>query len=431
MTVGKMWRLLMGSVGSRFAGAGISLTTQLVLTRSFPAADVGILFLTMSMAAIMSLVVTGGYPSLALTQIPRFHALGLNRLNSAFHGAFLRDWTSLSALIFLGTTVAVLFLPLDRSLRLALIFGCLTSTALALIRYNSAIANTSRRYSLAYVPDFLYRPGLFFAYVTAAYFLGYKLSLSHVLWVFVAANSIVAAAQAFIIRHEGLQLSNWGMTSSRLTSALRHRAVALAIVAGVSTMFADVVTLIGGFLLPHEQVAMLGLMVRLAGIAGYVVHSSQQFVLSDLTQAITLRDQSVANTLLLRMNLLTITTLACGLLGVVVFGGYFLGVFGEVYVQGHWLLVLFICGQSIRALSGMNQHLLSIGGYQLRSALASLVGILVLFASWVLLQRLFGMIGVGLAVILAELTWAIMLGAQAQTLTKRRGDIFWLLAHRN
>ena len=49
----------------------------------------------------------------------------------------------------------------------------------------------------------------------------------------------------------------------------------------------------------------------------------------------------------------------------------------------------------------------------------------VLFQSWL------GVLGVGCAVITAELAWAFMVGFQAQQLTGRRGDMFWLLWHKS
>ena len=428
MTLGKMIQLALGSVGSRLTGAGISLITQLVLTRSFVAADVGVIFLAMSMAAIFSLIVSAGYPSLALTQLPRFQALGLHRLIAAFHGAFLRDFASVTLMVFVIAGAIVLLAPIDPGLRVALIFGCLSAIPSGLMRYNGSLANTLRRYKLAFLPDFIFRPGLFFLYIAGAFILGYKLSLIHVLWAFIASNTVVAATWALMMGQDGLKVSHWFQARPRLTAALRGKLLALSIVAAVTTLFSDVVTLIGGFLLPHDQVALLGLTIRLASLAGFVIQASQQFVLNDLTHAITVHDSKAANSILMRMNLVTIATVIGALIAAILFGGYFLSFFGTVYADGHWLLVLFIVGQAVRAVSGMNQHMLSIGGYQVRSALACVIGVAILILSWLIFQPLFGILGVGLAVIAAELCWGLIVGSQTQKLTGRRGDMFWLMA---
>ena len=428
MTLGKMIQLALGSVGSRLAGAGISLITQLVLTRNFAASDVGIVFLAMSMAAIFSLIVSAGYPSLSLTQLPRFQALKLNRLIAAFHGAFMRDFAAVTLALFLIVGTIVMFAPINPGLRIALIFGCLSAIPSGLMRYNGSLANVLRRYKLAFLPDFIFRPSLFFIYIAGAFALGYQLSLVHVLWVFIASNTIVAFTWAVLMREDGLRFRFWSQAKPKLTAALRNRLLALMIVAAVTTLFADVVTLIGGFLLPHEQVALLGLTIRLASLAGFIIQSSQQFVLSDLTHALTIHDSKSADSILMRMNFLTLGTVIAALIAAILFGRYFLSFFGPVYEQGHWLLVLLIIGQAVRAISGMNQHMLSIGGFQVRSALACLFGVLILIVSWLLFQPMFGILGVGLAVIAAELCWGLIVGGETQKFTGRRGDLFWLMS---
>jgi O-antigen/teichoic acid export membrane protein len=221
-------------------------------------------------------------------------------------------------------------------------------------------------------------------------------------------------------------LSDWSKTRAILSNVLRRRAVALAVVGAVTVMFADIVTLLGGFILPHDDVAVVGLAIRLAGIAGFVIQATQQFILPDLTQALTRQDDKMADELLVRLNLLTAMTLALGLLFTIFFGGFFLSFFGEVYRSGQWLLVLFLVGQSIRALSGMNQNLLSIGGYQVRSAGACVTGLVVFGFASIIFTRMYGFVGTGYAAIIAECIWALMLAAQVQSLMGRRADLLWL-----
>jgi O-antigen/teichoic acid export membrane protein len=188
--------------------------------------------------------------------------------------------------------------------------------------------------------------------------------------------------------------------------------------------------LLGGFILPHDELAILGLCIRLAGIAGFVIQATQQFILPDLTHALTKKDDTTANSLLLRLNVMTIVTLGLGLSFAILLGGYFLSFFGEAYRAGQWLLVLFLCGQAIRAMSGMNQNLLSIAGQQVRSAGAAIVGLVLFAALWVVLAPRLGLMAAGVSVILAELAWALMLAAQAKAVLGRRADLLWLLTRR-
>lgn len=426
MTLGKMLQLMVGSVGLRFAGAGLGLITQLVLTRNFAPNEVGVIFLGMSMAAVLSMVAAVGYPLLALTQLPRFFTLGVSNLVHAFHGAFLRDLVAALVLIAIGVFISTAFFITDAGLKVALIFGALSALPSAFLRYNSMLANGLRRYQLAFVPDFIFRPGLFFLYIVIAFAAGAHLSVIHVLAAFVISNAIVAIGQSLILRGAGIALGDWWKTRPMLTQVLRRRAIALAIVGAVTVMFADIVTLLSGFILSPDEVAIVGLAIRLAGIAGFVIQATQQFILPDLTAALTRGDDKVADNLLVRLNLLTAMTLALGLLFTIFFGGFFLSFFGEIYRSGQWLLVLFLVGQSIRALSGMNQNLLSIGGHQVRSAGACITGLLFFGFASVIFTRMFGFIGLGYAAILAEFMWAAMLAAQVQSLMGRRADLLWL-----
>ena len=425
-----MLQLMAGSLGLRVMGAGLGFATQLVLARTFSQSDVGVIFLATSLAAIFSMIAAVGYPLLALTQLPRFFALDLNKLVRAFHGTFLRDLVAGLSLVLIITMVCLYALPLSAGTKIAILFGALSAFPSAIVRYNSVLANGMRLYQWAYVPDFILRPSLFLLYVLAALLFPSVSSLPLVLAAYVGSNVLVAALQSFVVRAKGISFQDWNMTRPALTRALRSRSMALAIVGAVTVMFADIVTTLGGWFLPHEQLAVLGLAIRLAAIAGFVVQAAQQFVLPDLTEAIAKRENAKADSLLLRLNLLTGLTLAAGLVFALVFGRWLLSLFGASYAEGHELLVLFLTGQSIRALSGMNQNLISIAGKQMRSALACLIGLIIFAASWAVLQNSFGLNAAGYAVIIAELCWAFMLAFQAQSILGRRGDLLWLFFKR-
>ena len=78
-----LWRMILTAinlVGVRFAGAGIGLASQILLARLLPQADVGVIFMGMSAAAVLSQIASAGYPSLGMVYLPRFYALGREKL---------------------------------------------------------------------------------------------------------------------------------------------------------------------------------------------------------------------------------------------------------------------------------------------------------------------------------------------------------------
>lgn len=425
-----LWRtilLAVNLVGVRFGGAVIGLASQILLARLLTQHDVGIVFLGMSAAAFISLLITGGYPILAITCLPRYYALGRKNLVRAFHAALLQDslWISLTS--FALAAVAYFWLPHNDGLKIALLFGCLSAPAAALIRINGAVANSIRRYALSYVPDFLYRPGLLLAYLLFAWAMGMQLSVAHVLWAFVVMNTTVALAQAWLIGEDGARSGlKWSGRHS-LAPFLRSRAAALVVVGLVTASFADIVTLIAGFFLNTADVALVGVTIRLAALAGFITQATQQFILPDLTAAMTRGTSQQVHALLLRINMIALAAILTCVAGAALFGPWALRIFGPEYELGHWPLVLFMISQAFRAASGMNQHLLSLAGYQIKTAGSCLVAMAVLIGATALLTPGLGVMGLAYAVLIADAVWAGLLALQTQRLTGRRGDIIGLL----
>lgn len=428
-----LWRtilLAVNLVGVRFSGAAIGLTSQILLARLLTQNDVGIVFLGMSATAFISLLITGGYPTLAITCLPRYYALGRKNLVRAFHAAFLHDslWISLSTFAF--AAMIYLWLPSNDGIKTALLFGCLSAPAAAFIRINSSVANSVRRYALSYVPDFLYRPGLLLAYLLFAWAVGIQLSVVQVLWAFVIMNTVVAVAQAWVIGWNGTISGFKWSGRHNLAPVLRSRAAALVIVGAVAAAFADIVTLIAGFFLDSAEVALVGVAIRLAALAGFIAQATQQFILPDLTAVMARGTAQQVHAILLRVNIITIGAILACVGGTMLFGTWALRVFGAEYEVGYWPLVLFMISQAFRAASGMNQHLLSLAGYQIKTAGSCLVAVAVLIGGTTFLTPSLGVMGLALAVLVADAVWAGLLALQAQRLTGRRGDIIGVMFER-
>ncbi len=425
-----LWRtilLAVNLVGVRFGGAAIGLASQILLARLLSQHDVGVVFLGMSAAAFISLLITGGYPILAITCLPRYYALGRKNLVRAFHAAFLRDGLWISLTTFALAAAVYFWLPLDDSIKTALLFGCLSAPAAAAIRINSSVANSVRRYSLSYVPDFLYRPGLFLAFLLFAWGAGIQLSVVMVLWAFVIMNTIVAVAQAWLIGEDGARSGLKWSGRHNLAPVLRSRAAALVVVGAVAASFADIVTLIAGFFLSSADVALVGVTIRLAALAGFITQATQQFILPDLTAAMTRGTSQQVHALLLRINMITLAAILACVVGAMLLGPWALRIFGSGYEAGHWPLVLFMISQAFRAASGMNQHLLSLAGYQIKTAGSCLVAMAVLVGGTALFTPSHGVMGLAYAVLIADAVWAGLLALQTQRLTGRRGDIIGVL----
>ncbi len=418
---------LMGFVGARFLGAGVGLLTQVLLARLLPQSDVGTVLLGMSAAAFVSLASNGGYTMLAFTQLPKLAVHGRPNLTRSFHRLVLTDTVLLSVLLFGGLWVASWVFAFTEAQKIAWLFGCICSPISCLMRYNSIIASTERRIELSYVPDFLVRPVLFLLGLLVLKAIGFTSTSFSVLMVFVAVTYATTLGQAFVLGRKGLDVLDFGWPRKSFANRLRSRAAALTIVSAVSLAFADIVTITAAFILPASEAAIVGICVRLAAIAGFVLQAGQSFILPDYTAAVMKRKTNVARGILLKFNVMTLGVIAAALAGALVFGQFALRIFGADYVQGWWLLVLFMCGLSVRAMGGMNQHILSMQGQQLRTAGACSAAVIVLVITAIVFCNAYGFIGMGYAAVCAELTWTASLALLAQKWAGRRGDILWLL----
>jgi O-antigen/teichoic acid export membrane protein len=309
---------------------------------------------------------------------------------------------------------------------LALGVGLVAAPLSALARYNAMVANSLRWFPLSYVPDFIARPGLFLIAVFCLILASLHHNVGLVLLCFVAFVWVVALGQSLLMQGKGLRLQHWSNYQPAYARVILPRSAAMLIVAAVSFATADIVMLLAGFLLPPEQAAVAGVTVRLAAIAGFVLQAGQLFVLPDFAAAVARRDTTQGNALLWRVNGLTLLVIIAALVAALLLGRMVLSFFGEIYTDGAVLLTLFLVGQSIRALGGMNQSLLAIEGHQVRTAGACILALAVLVVCAAIFCRHLGLVGLGYAVIAAECAWLLALATQAQQHCRRRADLLWL-----
>lgn len=428
-----MKRILMavvGLMGARLAGAGFGFLSQLVLARTFMPHDVGMAFLAMSVTAFVSLLATGGYHTIALTYLARFRAFGREGLVQAFLWAARRDMAVLIVLFLVAAPLTFL-LPLEDGVAKAVLYGVLAAIPLAMIRLNNSAANAQKRFALSYVPDFVVRPGLLLVFLGVLVALGLNSNIDYVLIAMVVIAVVVAAGQAVLMGRDNAFARATSTQMRDLRPFYRRRAAAMLMVTVVAGATADLVVLVGGVFLPPSQVAVLGVAVRVAALVGFFSSASQHFVLRDLVSAMSSMSRTESDALLWRTNVVGLGTMVATTLMAIAFGPFVLALFGPDYVQGYWPLVIFLIGQSVRVMGGMNGHLLALGGHQVRSAALCVVAVVLLVGLSAILTPLWGLVGIALAMLVAELVWAIGLGWLTQQLVGRRGDIFQgLAAHR-
>ncbi len=422
MSLAHLIRRLFSAVGARAAAAAFGLLSQLALARVFSPADVGIFLLTMSVMAFASLLMTGGYPALGFTYLARYQSLARKSLVAAFHAAALRTTLALTVVMAILSVIAYVTPALEH-MRPAILYGALAAPGLALIRLNNAAANSLRRFDLSFIPDFMLRSGFLLAAIIAIITFAHPPQMVWVLWAIVISTYVAAAIQALLLGRSGVVAKVFSVQRRSLAAFYRIRAAALLVGAFVSFTFAEIVTLVAGLLLPTHDVAVVGIAVRLAAIAGFVVQTMQLIAIPDLTDTMARGTRAEADRLMRRTNLVNFALMVAAILVTLVLGDWVLSLFGPDYLAGKWALVLFLGCQMVRSAGTMNNHLLSLGGYQTRTAIVCAIALAVLLGVAAGLTPYLGLMGIGWAALIAECVWAIGLALSAQSLTGRRGDL--------
>lgn len=419
-----------GFVGARLVGAALGFLTQLVLARLLPIEQVGIVFLGTSAAALVALAANGGYSLLASTEMPKLEARRQYAGIQSFYRIATMDGIFTYLFLCVAALVVVQFVDLTDGQKIAILLGFICAPASLAIRFNSAVAVAVRYYKTSYVPDFILRPGAFLVGILALSFLGMLHTALATLIVFVTVTYLAMFGQSWALHQHRVAFKHLGWPRKFFARPLRSRALALTIVSATMLAFADVVVLVASFVLPEREVAIVGVAMRLAAIVGFVLQAGQSLVMTDFTQALVRGDEKNVHALLKRVNGITFAVVVGGLLGAIVFGKFVLGLFGAEYQLGATLLVMFMVGQSLRALGGMNQQILSINGFQMRTAGSCLLALIVFICLAVVLCKQFSSVGLGYAVIASEVMWLLALASQASSLCGRRGDLLWLLQKR-
>ena len=428
-----IWRIIapvFGLMGARLGGAAFGFLSQLVLARAFPPAQVGLAFLAISVTTFVSLLITGGYHTIGLTYLARFQSFGRPGLVEGFLSAARRDMLLLAVIAF-GVAGLLLLMPGEPGIAQAAFCGTLAAIPLAGIRLNNSMANAQRRFALSYAPDFVFRPGLLLVFIAALVVLGTTQSALPVLLALPAIALAVAIGQARLLGPDNVLRPDNGPVRRDLRKFYRSRALAMLAVTIVSGATADLVIMVGSLFLDPEAVAILGVAIRIAALVGFFALASQQFVLRDLVGARASGDQSAVDRLLLRTNLAGAGTMVAAMAGTLMLGPWVLSLFGAHYGSAYWPMLIFLVSQGVRVAGGMNAQLLALEGYQTRSAVTCLVALLVLGLGSAVLAPLWGLVGIALATLLAEVVWATGLGILAQRLVGRRGDLCAALTHRN
>ncbi len=415
-------------IGARVLGGVVGLASHVFVARILGPEALGQFFFALSLAMVLSILCSMGYPWIAARYVAR-HETG--RTASNFHEflAHVHRDIALSSAVLVGLAGIVIFLitswPLET--RLGLFIGIATAPFFALMKLNGALANAQKKFMLAYLPDLLLRPLFLMGFILLLYGVTTGLTVNSMLaghFVIVIALMAYQASRlrglTKSVKLTSLQSENRSGDATKHESPRQWRKHALPMIVATLfvSVFADLDIVLVGTLLAERELAIFGASLKFALFLAFAIQAIHQLILRDAAEALEGGDRNRLGEIIGRANLLGIA-LSLGALGFVVFWGQdVLRIFGSDFTEGHVCLIILVAAQLARSAAGPAVQILALSGHERHGLPVFAAGLGLLVISNLILVPPFGATGAALAVFIVTLMWTIGL---AVTASRRAG----------
>jgi O-antigen/teichoic acid export membrane protein len=411
-------------LAARAGGTLLGFVLQAFLARALGAGGLGVYYMMVSLGGVCAVVGAVGYPVLAGRFVARYRA----RHGAGLLPLFLRVGLVDTAIVAIGLSAAIalaaLALTEDPQLRWALVFAALSIPPLAAARFASAVANATRRFYVAFLPDLIVRPALLLLAVGAVVWQGGAVGVAEVLACYALIAWVVLIAQlARLERSRPLPASS-ARKLARVAPVWRKLAAVLMVMPLVTAMLGDIDLVLLWPLLSAEEVGVFGAALKMAMLFGFFVQVIHQTMLPDLAEAAERRrlDAAVGATIFANRVAFAFVLASAGF--VALFGERLLGIFGAEFETAKWPLVVLVLGLAPRAAAGPASQLLVVFGRERMSVAAGIGAVGYLAVANAVLVPTCGLAGAALAFSTMTLVAAAALGWFLWRYEGVRVDIF-------
>lgn len=413
---------------SRLAGAGIGFLTQFVLVKLMGAHHLGLFYAGSSLAAVLGVIAAQGYPQIAARFVGRYRNKHDDALCGSFTGHAMREGLIAATIMALCVTFWAQFWPsFGPDARVTYTIAGFMVLAVVTLNILTNIAGGMRLFALSYLPEGLLRPIVFFLLVAAAGLSGFTLQASATMLMFALVTGSIAVIVAILVSRR-MPAIRWRQDSpSSLTWRWRQEAWQLILLAIFTNFFADVGILVAVPFVSTPNIAVFGLCLKLAFLAGYFVQIGQQMAVPDMADARHTGDGERLRRAALRSIVLPSAITAAGMVAVYLFGDTLLAFFGPEFANGRLTLLILLTAQLLRALAGPSAHLLTLSGIQSINLGVATSSLLILFLASAVLSPAFGIEGAACAVLLTYTYWIVISAIALKKLREPSVDIVWLL----
>ena len=408
LRVGRQFSASALLVVSRFGGATIGVVTQILLARTMAPDALGLFFFAMSLAAVLSILATAGYPQASIRFLTRYRAFARGTLYAAFIRLAGRDIVIIAVAVFAILAVTAMRLA-DRDLALAIALAAAAIPVIALGQLLGAVANTERKFLLASVPELLLRPVGLFVAVAVLVWLGIQPNVPILLLTFLMLCLGVLVIQAIGLRRLNLPVGSHAAIPRRQRKLWRMTAFPLVILSLFTALFADVALLLASPFMPRADLAVFAICLKITFLVGFAVRAVHMTVMPAVAEDLHRGLISNAMARLRETNYLIIgVTLAATIL-IAAFGDRLLALFDPAFATAHGALTLLMGSQLILALAGPASQILSVLGRQRIVVSACPAALALLCAANAVLIPAYGLKGAAVAILLSIAAWSTSL----------------------
>lgn len=396
-----LWQTAL-SIIARFAGVGLNFAVAIIITRTLPMNEAGMLFMLMTLVTGISLFSrvgveqwlvreVAGLPEEGLIQAQLHHLYSAFRLLLITSLVFMLIWLAISPVIKRD-----LF---DGDIQL----GLLWLSALGIFFFNLVMTNSAFMKAAHHISESLLiqnaLPAVCMMLAILLFWTWFPNNQNY-LWIYTLSVILAGVVSFYWLRAWLPSLKTQGQPFTR--QAVFQSSIPLAPVSYFAFMMLWADTLMTGWLLSNEDVALFTVAARLSFVSGFFLGALDATIYPRLLR---MHKQNPAR---VRKFFWQATFLVAAVLGLVtlliaVVGKPVLAVFNEGYVQAATTLVILLLGQLVRGL-GITFSFMFIIREQVRYLNSLLfVALLVnLLANWLLIPQ-YGIEGAAMATLVANL----------------------------
>lgn len=415
--LGTLHRVSFILTGARIAGAGIGIVLQIIIARFYGPETLGTYYLALSLASVLSVFISVGYPWIIAPVIARSQTQKNDGELTQFLHFARRDIVASSLLLGIPTAVLIWVIPgLTLEYRTALSIGLATAPIYSVMRISGSIANALKYFQLANLPELFFRPALTLILVLGALLLTIQLDSKLIISInFLVTLTLTIWMSALLPKDfrfdfsEKRTISTVSKVNLVKHAAIRRLAIPMIFSTLFINMFSDLDLFFIGLIMPAKEAGVFGVCLKVAALLVFAIQIVHQILLRDASDAHMAKDKDIMREVLRNANKFAVLASLGSLVLVALFGNMILGLFGSEFRTGYYALIGLVLAQTIRAIAGPAMQILMITENQRAGTRVFAASIIMLLLANLVLVPIFDYEGAAAAVIVTTLFWTIWL----------------------